>query len=223
MIDPKPADGRRPGMAASTRDGVARAVARRTRTRTRLHTRPAHARTINAAGIAAGIAACVMLASMVASPAAAQRADVCAKAQPGHVVVYGDVPNELAIPLAELATMERTVVNGTLHNGVAATFEGVTLRALLARAGVPEELRSGDLGRYVVVEAADGYSALFALAELDPAFRDALPILADRQDGGPIDADYGPLQVIVPGEIRHARWVRQAQCIRVGRDGMASS
>jgi hypothetical protein len=43
-------------------------------------------------------------------------------------------------------------------------------------------------------------------------------ILADTQDGALLSPEYGPLQVIVPGEIRHARWVRQVQCIRLGRD-----
>jgi DMSO/TMAO reductase YedYZ molybdopterin-dependent catalytic subunit len=151
------------------------------------------------------------------SPASAQERPLCARAQPGNLVVHGDIAQEVVIPLSELRTMPRTTINANLHNGEPARFEGVTLRELLTRAGVPAELRSGDLTRYMVVDAADGYRALFALAELDPAFRETLPILADTQNGQPLDAQYGPVQVIVPGEARHARWVRQVTCLRLGR------
>ena len=70
---------------------------------------------------------------------------------------------------------------------------------------------------YLVVEAADGYRAVFALPELDPEFTDRVilwPIAAmarlspDRE---------GPLQIVVPGEKRHARWVRQVVVLRIGR------
>ena len=70
---------------------------------------------------------------------------------------------------------------------------------------------------YLVVEAADGYRAVFALSELDPAFTDRVVLLADRRDGQPLSMRDGPLQVVVPGEKKHARWVRQVIRLRVGR------
>ncbi len=124
----------------------------------------------------------------------AQQHPVCTVARSGHVVIYGDVPTEQAVPFAELETMPRTTVEASFHDGAAAAFEGVTLRELISRAGVPADLRSVDLMRYVVVEAADGYRALFAVAELDPAFREGPIILADAENGHPITAEYGPLQ-----------------------------
>jgi hypothetical protein len=42
-------------------------------------------------------------------------------------------------------------------------------------------------------------------------------LLADRRDDKPLSGQAGPLQVIVPGEKKHARWVRQAIRIKVGR------
>src|SRR5690606_18107757 len=72
--------------------------------------------------------------------------------------------------------------------------------------------------RYVVVEAVDGYRALFALAEFDSAFRAEVPILALRRNGAPLEAEAGHFQIIVPGEMRHARWVRDVACLRVARD-----
>ena len=63
---------------------------------------------------------------------------------------------------------------------------------------------------YLLVEATDGYRVVFALPELDPAFKDRAGLLADRRDGQPLAAAEGPLRLVVPGEKRHARWVRQA-------------
>ena len=78
-----------------------------------------------------------------------------------------------------------------------------------------KSLRGPAIALYVVVEAADGYRAVYALAELDSAFTDRVILLADRRDGRPLSAREGPLQVIVPGEKKHARWVRQVIRLRV--------
>jgi DMSO/TMAO reductase YedYZ molybdopterin-dependent catalytic subunit len=154
-------------------------------------------------------------------PAAGQTRAACPVARPGNVVIYGDVQRQVAVPYAELRNMPHMAASGTDHEGKPMKFTGVPLRALLTKAGVTEELKSGELDRYVMIEAADGYRALFAKTEMDPAFRESVPILADEQDGKPLTAEFGPVQVIVPGEARHARWVRQVTCIRVGRDSAA--
>jgi hypothetical protein len=60
---------------------------------------------------------------------------------------------------------------------------------------------------YVIVEAADGYQAVFA-SEFDPDFTDRVIILADRRDGKPLPPPEGPFRLVVAGEKRHARWVR---------------
>jgi hypothetical protein len=53
--------------------------------------------------------------------------------------------------------------------------------------------------------------------ELAPSFTDRTILLADRRDGKPLSDREGPLQVIVPGEKKHARWVRQVVRLVVGR------
>jgi hypothetical protein len=90
---------------------------------------------------------------------------------------------------------------------------------VLAKAGVPtgKDLRGRAMALYVVVDAADDYRAVFALAELDGAFSDRVVLLADRRDGKPLSPSVGPLQIIVPGEKKYARWVRQVIRLRVGR------
>jgi hypothetical protein len=71
------------------------------------------------------------------------------------------------------------------------------------------------LTRYVVVTGADGYRVVFALAELDAAFTGRAVILADSRDGGALPPNAAPFQLIVPGEKRPARWVRQVVAIEV--------
>ena len=119
---------------------------------------------------------------------------------------------------ADLMALPRDTVQARFHDGPLLTFEGVTLHELLVRSGVPADLRSGDLTRYVVVEAADGYRALFSLPELDPGCRTHVPILTDRENGRAIGPRFGPHQVIVPEASQHARSVRQVVCLRLGRD-----
>jgi len=59
------------------------------------------------------------------------------------------------------------------------------------------------------------YRVVFALAELDPAFTDRVILLADRADGQPLDNKTGPFRIVVPGEKRMARWVRQVITLKV--------
>ncbi|MGH7552778.1 MAG: molybdopterin-dependent oxidoreductase [Longimicrobiales bacterium] len=167
----------------------------------------------------------LLVVALVACPARgqAQERAVCAVARPGAVVVYGEVEQQLVVSANDLAGMTQASIPGEPHGGTPGTYTGPALGEILSRAGVRmgADLRGAALARYVVVEAADGYRAVFALAELDPLFRSAVPILAHRKDGQPLDGDAGPFQVIVPGEQRHARWVRQVVCLRLARDAGA--
>ena len=80
-----------------------------------------------------------------------------------------------------------------------------------------QELRGQHLATYLLIEAADGYRVVFALPELDPAFTDREVLLADRRDGQPLAAAEGPLRLVVPGEKRHARWIRQVLSCTIRR------
>jgi DMSO/TMAO reductase YedYZ molybdopterin-dependent catalytic subunit len=104
------------------------------------------------------------------------------------------------------------------EHGSAANFEGVLLRDVLSQAGVPAgtAIRGQVLSWVVVIDAADGYRAVFALAELDPAFTERLVLLADTRDGKPLPTQEAPLRLVVPDEKRPARWVRQVLRITVG-------
>jgi DMSO/TMAO reductase YedYZ molybdopterin-dependent catalytic subunit len=133
--------------------------------------------------------------------------------------VGGDIPRPLKLTAPEFARLPRQTVRAKDHDGKEGEFAGVPLVEVLKAAGVKfgQDLRGPALASYLVVEAADGYRAVFALPELDPAFTDRVILLADRRDGKPLGGNAGPLRVIVPGEKRHARWVRQVIGLKVGR------
>jgi hypothetical protein len=122
------------------------------------------------------------------------------------------LPLRIVLSAATLAGLPRREVTVDEEHGGTATYSGVDLGAVLARAGLPqgEGMRGRSLAAYAVVVASDGYRVVFALPELDPAFTDRLVLLADRRNGQPLDATLAPYRIVVPGEKRHARWIRNA-------------
>ncbi|MBV9495272.1 MAG: molybdopterin-dependent oxidoreductase [Acidobacteria bacterium] len=116
----------------------------------------------------------------------------------------------------EIAKLPRTKVTIDDH-GKSATFEGVELSQLLAMVDAPagEHLRGNALMHYVVIEASDGYRALFALPELDAAFATRKVILADARDGKPLSEKEAPFRIAVEGEKKQARCVRMVTKIRL--------
>jgi DMSO/TMAO reductase YedYZ molybdopterin-dependent catalytic subunit len=135
------------------------------------------------------------------------------------IQVVGEVAHPLGLSGEAFAKLPHQTVRAKGHDGVESQFDGVPLIQVLAEAGVPtgKDLRGPAMALYVVVEAADGYRAVFALAELDAAFTDRVILLADHRDGKTLSARDGPFQMIVPGEKKHARWVRQVITLKVGR------
>ncbi|MET0231684.1 MAG: molybdopterin-dependent oxidoreductase [Rhodanobacteraceae bacterium] len=120
------------------------------------------------------------------------------------------------LTLADLSKLPRVRVHASAH-GEEADWDGVPLIELLESSGAPvgDALRGPALALYVRVTAVDGYRAVFALAEIDPSTGNAQAILADRKNSQPIDDREGPLRLIVPGDKRPARWVRQVIAIEL--------
>jgi DMSO/TMAO reductase YedYZ molybdopterin-dependent catalytic subunit len=137
----------------------------------------------------------------------------------GHaqgIVAQNESGSTVQITLAEIAALPRQKVTVDDH-GKRVTFEGIPLRVVLEKAGVTfgDTLRGKRLASFLLVEAADGYRVVFALPELDPAFTDRTVLLADKADGHPLDSKEGPLRIVVPGEKRMARWVRQVTALKI--------
>lgn len=139
-------------------------------------------------------------------------------AEPEPVVsVTGDVPKPESYSLEQLQKLHVVKVNARDHDGTDAEYTGVALDELLRRAGAPlgDRLRGAALTKAVVIHAADRYQAVFSLAELDPGMTDHTVLLAWSRNNAPLPPSQGPVRLVVPGEKRQPRWVRQVTAIEV--------
>ena len=59
---------------------------------------------------------------------------------------------------------------------------------------------------------------MFALVELSPELTDRVILLADTKDGEPLPPREGPFRIVVPGDKRPARWVRQVRAVTVRKN-----
>jgi hypothetical protein len=115
----------------------------------------------------------------------------------------------MAVPLA-LDGLPRQTMAWTDH-GKAQTCEGVMLRDLLIKAGAPsgDDVRGAALSMVIKAEAADGYSVVYSLGEVDAKLGAARLLVADRCDGAALEDADGPLRIVAAGVARGARSVRQ--------------
>ena len=135
------------------------------------------------------------------------------------LTVGGEVASPMKLTRADLDSFARQSLRAKDHDGKEYKFEGVAVVDILQKAGVKfgAALRGKALATYLLVEAADGYQAVYALPEFDPITNDRLILLADRQDGAAFPANVGPLKIIAPGDKEHARWVRQVKSLTIMR------
>ena len=118
---------------------------------------------------------------------------------------------------ADLEALPHVKVTASEHSSPPVTFEGITLKSVLEKAGVTfgESMKGKRLASCLLVEAADGYRAVIAMPELDPAFTDKQVVLALLRDGKPLTEKEGPYRIIIPDEKRMARWVRQVTTLKI--------
>lgn len=132
------------------------------------------------------------------------------------ITVLNESGVSVEVTAAEIAALPHQQVSVDDH-GNTVRFEGVPLRLVLEKAGVTfgEPLRGKRLSSCLLVGAADGYRVVVALPELDPGFTDRVILLADKANGHPLEIKEGPFRIVVPGEKRMARWVRQVTTLKV--------
>ena len=117
---------------------------------------------------------------------------------------------------AELDALRQDTLRVQAHDGPEQAFVGPPLPAVLALGGVQlDSLRGRALAQYLIVEARDAYRVVFSIAELSPDFGARQVILARSVDGHPLTEEQGPWRLVVAGERRPARWVRQVNALRL--------
>lgn len=122
----------------------------------------------------------------------------------------------VVLTAARLAQLPRMSGTANAHEN-RWTYEGVDLREVLRLADVTpvDSLRRAQLRRVVIFVGADGYSALIALSDLDPSIGARRITLVDREDGKALPPNIGPRRIIIDGDHRPTRWVRQVVRIEV--------
>src|SRR5450755_2291976 len=118
---------------------------------------------------------------------------------------------------AELARLASATVRAIDHDGSTGEYRGARLADIVHAAGAPVggAVRGKAARAFVSVSAADGYSAIFTLAELQTKAERCAPILADTRDGRRLGRDVGPLRIVAPCDSTHARWVREVTKLTV--------
>lgn len=131
------------------------------------------------------------------------------------IALRGSAP--VALSIEALKAMPAASVQVEDDSGSSADYTGITLSALLAASGVEfgKVVRGERLTEYVLVSAADGYRALFSIAEVDPAFTNRTILLCYAKWGASLPEKEGPLRIIARDDGRRARWVRNVTSITV--------
>jgi len=132
--------------------------------------------------------------------------------------ISGDVATPLTLSSSDFKSMPRqTVKVFNPHEKKEEIYEGVAVRELLRRAGIPQndKLRGAAMTMYVVAEASDGYRVVYSLAELDSDFQDSEVMVADILNGSPLGEKQGPFKMVAPHDKRPARWIRMLRSLNV--------
>jgi DMSO/TMAO reductase YedYZ molybdopterin-dependent catalytic subunit len=166
-------------------------------------------------------AAIILLVLCGISSRAAAEPTTQPSTQPGDAVllhVGGKVPHPLNLSLDQLVDLQHITETVADRKGNSLSYRGIPLEIILKLAG----LKFGGMstaraaaGMCLIAKGADGYKAVFSLAELDGQFRKSLVILADRENGKPFDSASGPLKIVAPDDAIHARWVHRVVSITV--------
>ena len=123
------------------------------------------------------------------------------------VVVKGPHGRVETVSAADIRAMHRASV--TVPYGDKATFTGAVIGDLLAEVGAPSDVRlhGPPVNQIVIVTGRDGFTTVLSLAETEKSFRTEPIILADQENGKPLDAKQGPYRLVIGGELKPARSV----------------
>jgi len=140
-------------------------------------------------------------------------------AAPSTFAVTGAVESKLTLTVPaikqQFATQLKTI-SYTLK-GVAHTAEVVPLAAIVeaAHPKIDPHVKHAMLQDVVTVTGKDGYTVVFSWGELLPEIGNEPVWVALDQDGKPLPAEEGPVELIVPNDVKPARWVHSVASIEI--------
>ncbi len=139
-------------------------------------------------------------------------------------LLVGQTPGPVAVEvlpfdpaaLRAMAPVEIQVDEG----GKGVKYSGVPLATLLKpkdRAEVPMAGLRALSDAVLLVRAADGYQVAVSATAVAMDPKGERYLLALARDGKPLDPGSGPVRLIVPGDAKHARWVKSVAAVRLVR------
>jgi len=138
-----------------------------------------------------------------------------AHAAEGDVVLTGLVAQPQTFSLADLKAMVQAPVDVTQqaeHGPVRQNCRGPLLSLVLEKAGLSlGDAKYAPLRHTLLVTAADKYAAALSLAEMDPGYGGAVPVLAVECDGKPLAMP----KLVVPSDKKNGRAVHSVTGIEV--------
>jgi hypothetical protein len=123
------------------------------------------------------------------------------------VIVRGPEGRIETVAAADIRAMHRASV--TVAYGDKATYSGALIGDLLDDVGAPSDVRlhGPPVNQIVIVTGKDGFTTVLSLAETEKSFRDQPVILADEENGKPLDEKQGAYRLVIGGELKPARSV----------------
>jgi hypothetical protein len=157
--------------------------------------------------VALGLSLTLPVATRLDAQTVAQPAVAATKAQLGAVRVKGPGGDTATLTAQDLKAMRRYDVKVGWGGGH--TYSGAALSDILATVGAPSEVRlhGPALDQVVVVTGRDGFIAVLAIAETAMSLKGQPVILADTEDGAPLNAKEGPYRLVIGGEAKPPRSV----------------
>lgn len=157
---------------------------------------------------------------MVPAVTLAQATPIASPVASGSVEITGLVEHPGAVTVALLQTMPTQTVDVTYQAGNGEehhTYTGVRLATVIDKLGLVQDTthKNGDLQKYLVVSASDGYQVVISWGEIDPKFGNQPILLAWQEDGKPLTGDRGPVRLVVPGDVHGGRYVTGVTKIEV--------
>jgi len=136
-----------------------------------------------------------------------------------EITIRGDIAETVILKAADLAQMPHETVAVPDQDGTQISYEGVPLREILKKAGIPvgKDLRGKAMSSYILAKAHDGYQVLFSLGELGTDFGNEDIVVADKRDGKALFGYQGPLRLVCPKDKAGARSVRMLESIEFVR------
>ena len=132
------------------------------------------------------------------------------------LTVEGLNGTSVVISADDLAKLPQQTIKTSDH-GNRVSFEGVLLQGSAGEGGTSHRREVPQNSR-VVLHACRGQgrvSSRVRWAELDSSSIDKLVYVVTKQDGKPLAEKDGPFRLVIPGEKRGARWVRQVTSLKI--------